>query len=138
LARYALEVLADADRALERVFALKLEGPIRLEIYPSPETRAKVSALTIEQIQTTGTVALSKWNRLMITSPKALVRGYPWADTITHEFVHLVLSRVTGEGAPVLLPDGTAKLYERVWRPQGSGLLLDKAAEALLLDANAK
>ena len=74
----------------------------------------------------------------MITSPKALVRGYPWADTITHEFVHLVLSRMTGERAPVWLQEGTAKLYERVWRPQGSGLLLDKAAEALLLDANAK
>jgi tetratricopeptide (TPR) repeat protein len=138
LAHYALEVLAAADRALERTFGVRLPSPIRLEIYPSPETLARVSALTVEQIETTGTVALSKWNRLMITSPKALVRGYPWADTITHELVHLVLSRLTGERAPVWLQEGTAKLYERAWRERGGELVLDKASQGLLHAANAK
>jgi tetratricopeptide (TPR) repeat protein len=138
LAHYALDVLASADRALERVFGVHLPSPIRLEIYPSPETLAEVSALTVEQIETTGTVALSKWNRLMITSPKALVRGYPWADTITHEMVHLVLSRLTGERAPVWLQEGTAKLFERAWRARASDLVLDKAAQGLLHSAHAK
>jgi len=138
LAQYALDVLARADRALERVLGAKLPGPIRLEIYPSPEMLSEVSALTVQQIETTGTVALSKWNRLMITSPKALVRGYPWADTITHELVHLVLSRLTGERAPVWLQEGTAKLLERSWRERGSELVLDKAAQGLLHTAHAK
>jgi tetratricopeptide (TPR) repeat protein len=137
LAEYALEVVADADRALQRVFGVTLPGPLRIEIYPSPETLSQVSALTVEQIKTTGTVALSKFNRLMITSPKALVRGYPWADTITHELVHLVVSRLTGDRAPVWLQEGTAKLFERSWRAKGAELLLDSAASGLLQSAAA-
>jgi tetratricopeptide (TPR) repeat protein len=137
LAPYALEVLGDADRALQRAFGAALPGPLRIEIYASPETLSQVSALTVEQIKTTGTVALSKFNRLMITSPKALVRGYPWADTITHELVHLVVSRLTGDRAPVWLQEGTAKLFERSWRAKGAELLLDSAASGLLQKASA-
>lgn len=136
LATYALEVLAAADQALQRVLGVALDSPIRLEIYPSPETLAKVSALTEEQIRTTGTVALSKWNRLMITSPKALVRGYPWADTICHELVHMMVSRKTGDRAPVWLQEGSAKLLERSWRPSDNGLRMDAGSTALLADAN--
>jgi tetratricopeptide (TPR) repeat protein len=136
LAAYALRVLQAADQTLQRVLGVQLEAPIRLEIYSSPEILAKVSALTEEQIRTTGTVALSKWNRLMITSPKALVRGYPWADTICHELVHMVLSRKTGDRAPVWLQEGSAKLLERSWRPQDTGLHLDAGSRTLLADAN--
>lgn len=128
----ALEVLQAADRSLAETFGVQIPGPIRLEIYPSPETLAQVSPLTVEQIKTTGTIALSKWNRLMITSPKALVRGYPWADTITHELTHMVISRLTGERAPVWLQEGTAKLLERSWRTTGNGLVLDAGSRALL------
>lgn len=135
LADDAIEVLSAADRALAGVFGVQIPGPIRLEIYPSPETLAEVSPLTVEQIRTTGTVALSKWNRLMITSPKALVRGYPWADTITHELVHLWVSRLTAERAPVWLQEGTAKLLERAWRSEDGGLTLDAGSRALLHDA---
>jgi tetratricopeptide (TPR) repeat protein len=138
LAGYTLEVLAAADQALSRIFAVELPAPIRLEIYPTAKTLADVSALTVEQIETTGTVALSKWNRLMITSPRALVRGYPWADTICHELVHLVLTRLTSERAPVWLQEGTAKLYERAWRTDRSGLLLDPSSLELLRDAHQK
>lgn len=131
----ALVVLQAADRALSAMFGVQVPGPLRLEIYPSPETLAEVSPLTVEQIHTTGTVALSKWNRLMITSPKALVRGYPWADTITHELTHLWVSRLTEERAPVWLQEGTAKLLERSWRTEDNGLALDAGSQALLHDA---
>jgi tetratricopeptide (TPR) repeat protein len=137
LAGYALSVLKAADQALQRMLGVQLEAPIRLEIYASPETLAKVSALTEEQIRTTGTVALSKWNRLMITSPKALVRGYPWADTICHELVHMVLSRKTGDRAPVWLQEGSAKLLERSWRQHDAGLHMDAGSRGLLADAHA-
>jgi hypothetical protein len=134
IADSALEVLRAADAALGNVFGVQIPGPIRLEIYPSPETLAEVSPLTVEQIHTTGTVALSKWNRLMITSPKALVRGYPWADTVTHELVHLWVSRLTAERAPVWLQEGTAKLLERSWRTEDNGLTLDAGSRTLLHD----
>ena len=135
LAPYALEVLAAIDRALEQKLGVSPPSPIRLEIYPSAESLAKVSSLTVEQIHTTGTVALSKWNRLMITTPRALVRGYPWADTIAHEYVHLVVSRATHERAPVWLQEGIAKLLERSWRETDSELKLDPPSLALLADA---
>jgi tetratricopeptide (TPR) repeat protein len=138
LAPYALEILQRADTALRQVFGTELPSPVRLEIYPTPETLAAVSPLTIEQIQTTGTVALSKWNRLMITSPRALVRGYPWADTIGHELVHLFLSSATEERAPVWLQEGTAKLFERAWRGPDAGLHLEPSALALLQRAAAE
>lgn len=135
IAPYAVEVLTAADRAITRRLGFRVPGPIRLEIYPSADALALVSALTVEQIETTGTIALSKWNRLMITTPRALVRGYPWADTIAHELVHMVISRMTGDRAPVWLQEGTAKLLERSWRRSGQRMRLDPAAEALLARA---
>lgn len=138
LADYALEVLERADQALTKALGTRVPGPVRLEIFPSAHALAAVSALTVQQIETTGTIALSKWNRLMVTSPRALVRGYPWADTITHEFVHMVLSRVTHERAPVWLQEGTAKLLERSWRERERELRLDPSAEALLTAAREK
>ena len=135
LVPYALGVLEAADRALSAAFGARVPGPIRLEILPSAAALAAVSALTVEQIETTGTIALSKWNRLMITTPRALVRGYPWADTITHEFVHMVLSRITEENAPVWLQEGTAKMLERSWRKRDSEMRLDASAHALLAAA---
>lgn len=134
LAPYVLDVVAAADRALASVFGTLIPGPIRVEIYPSPETLARVSALTEEQIRATGTVALCKWNRLMVTTPRALVRGYPWADTVSHELVHLVVSRVTGERAPVWLQEGTAKLLERRWRGETQARI-DPASIAMLQEA---
>lgn len=135
MAPYALDVLTKADAAVEEALGLHLPGPIRLEIFPTASALAQVSALTVEQIETSGTIALSKWDRLMITSPRALVRGYPWADTINHELVHMVLSRLTGERAPVWLQEGLAKLLEGAWRTGKAGVTLDPGSRALLEQA---
>jgi tetratricopeptide (TPR) repeat protein len=132
---YAFEVLSNMDRALSAVVGTQVPGPIRLEIYPSAAALAQVSTLTLEQIETSGTVALCKWNRLMITSPRALVRGYPWVDTIAHELTHLYLSYATQERAPVWLQEGTAKLLERRWRDPRAAFELDPTSRALLLRA---
>ena len=101
LVPYALRALQRADRAMTQELGLELAGPIRLEIYPNARTLASVSTLTEEAIERTGTIALCKWDRLMVTSPRALLRGYPWMDTISHEFVHLVLTRASRDRAPV-------------------------------------
>jgi tetratricopeptide (TPR) repeat protein len=132
---YAFDVLSSMDRALTAVVGAPVPGPIRLEIYPSAAALAEVSTLTLEQIETSGTVALCKWNRLMITSPRALVRGYPWVDTIAHELTHLYLSYVTQERAPVWLQEGTAKLLERRWRDPAAAFELDPTSRGLLLRA---
>ena len=133
---YAFDVLSRMDRALTAVIGVAVPGPIRLEVYPSAAALAQVSTLTLEQIETSGTVALCKWNRLMITSPRALVRGYPWVDTIAHELTHLYLSYATQEQAPVWLQEGTAKLLERRWRDPNAPFELEPTSRALLMRAN--
>lgn len=132
---YAFDVLQRMDRALSSVVGMAVPGPIRLEIYSSATALAQVSTLTLDQIETSGTVALCKWNRLMVTSPRALVRGYPWVDTIAHELTHLYLSFATEERAPVWLQEGTAKLLERRWRSATEEFVLDPTSRNLLLRA---
>lgn len=145
LGAYALRVLEAADRALTETLDIRVPGPLRLEIYPSAASLAEVSPLTQAQIETSGTIALCKWNRLMVTTPRALVRGYAWADTIAHELTHLFVSFKTREHAPVWLQEGTAKLLERAWRahadagfhfvPADAELRLDGSSETLLMNA---
>ena len=136
LAPYALETLAAADNALTTAIGVRVPGPIRLEIYASPSVLARVSTLTVADIERTGTVALSKWDRLMITSPRALLRGYPWLDTIAHEFTHLVLTRASRNEAPVWVQEGFARYLERRWRgPDYSGDILEPTARAQLSSA---
>ena len=53
---------------------------------------AAVSTLTEEEIRTSGTVAVCKFGKLMMLSPKALLKGYDWLDTAAHEYTHLVLT----------------------------------------------
>ena len=91
-------------------------SPVRLEIYPDAESLAEVSTLSVEAIRTTGTIALCKWGRLMIASPGALMHGYPWLDTIAHEYVHLLLTKATLDQSPVWLQEGLAKFLETRWR----------------------
>ncbi len=135
LVPYAFAAMAAADRTLGEDLGVRLPGPIRLEIYPSAASLAQVSTLTVQEIATTGTIALCKWDRLMVTSPRALVRGYPWMDTIGHELVHLFLSRASRDRAPVWLQEGVAKFLERRWRGERPVAQLDPAAEGLLREA---
>ncbi len=135
LVPYAFEAMAAADRAIGAELGVHPPGPIRLEIYPSAASLAQVSTLTVQEIETTGTIALSKWDRLMVTTPRALVRGYPWMDTIGHELIHMFLSRASRDRAPVWLQEGVAKFLERRWRGEAAAAHLDPSAEALLHDA---
>ena len=138
LVPYALETMQAADDALFEVLGTRVPGPVRLEIYPTAASLSAVSSLTVEEIERTGTIALCKWDRLMLTSPRALERGYPWTDTIGHEYVHLVLTRASRDKAPVWLQEGVAKFLERAWRGGAPHAELDPAVEALLAHAVAE
>ena len=131
LVPYAAEALEKAWAALGEDFAdiadaahlAKPTVPVRVEIYEDIVDLSRVSTLTIKEIETSGTIALCKWNRLMIVSPRALVRGYPWIDTLTHEYTHFIISRVSRNTVPIWLHEGLAKFEERRWRgPSGGGL----------------
>jgi len=90
--------------------------PLRVEIYPTGADLTACTGLPLDAVQTTGVVAISKWNRLLITSPRAMGGGYGWQDTLVHEWIHLVASWHSGNGAPIWLQEGIAKGLDMLWR----------------------
>src|SRR5205085_10702180 len=109
LAPYALAALEKAYAGLTKDLGLQPAAKIRVEVYDSARSLARVSPLTVEQIKNSGTIALCKYSRLMITSPKALLRGYPWLDTLSHEFVHYLVTQKGRNTVPIWLQEGLAK-----------------------------
>lgn len=138
LAPYALEALEHADTVYAEVFGEAHPGPIRVDVVRGPEDLSRVSTLSEEAILTTGTIALCKWDRMLVTTPEALARGYPWLDTIAHELAHLYLSRVSREKAPVWFHEGLAKVLERLPKGEGVDAPLEPASRALLAKHAAK
>ena len=121
LVPYARDTLEAAYTALHDDLGFDAELPIRVEFYRSPSDLAAVSSLSPAEVARTGTIALCKWARLMVTTPRALAYGYPWLDSINHELVHYAVSTLTGDRAPVWLQEGLAKFLERRWREPAGG-----------------
>jgi Flp pilus assembly protein TadD len=135
---YALDALEKAYSALADDFGDSSAEPVRVEIYPEVADLARVSTLTLKEIETSGTIALCKYNRLMIVSPRALLAGYPWLDTLNHEYTHFVVSRVSHNSVPIWLHEGLAKYEERRWRKTGGSGLSPTAEHLLALAVDKK
>jgi len=137
LAPYALEALEKAYAGLTKDLGIEPSQKVRVEIYDSARSLAHVSPLTIDQIKNSGTIALCKYSRLMVTSPKALLRGYPWLDTVSHEFVHYLVTQKGRNTVPIWLQEGLAKFLETRWRG-APGMAVDDMSLSLLQDAAKK
>ncbi len=137
LGEYALDVLEKSYKTHTTDLEYKDDSIIRLEILPDVETLDKLSGLTLKEIQTSGTIALCDDNKLMITSPKSLIKGYEWLDTISHELVHMVISKKTRNRTPIWIHEGIAKFQESRWKLK-PGLVLDKYSENILATAHQK
>ncbi|HEU4578531.1 MAG TPA: tetratricopeptide repeat protein [Polyangiaceae bacterium] len=108
-----------ADRAREAVrvdLGVELPRPLRIDVVRDLFSLSCVSGLPLEAAETTGTVAVARWGRVTLLSPRASRHGYPWQDTLAHELVHLSLSRATRDFAPLWLQEGVAKRQEQRWR----------------------
>jgi tetratricopeptide (TPR) repeat protein len=127
----ALESLEQAFVRITAAFDYVPRHKIAVDVLHDARGLARVSSLTEKEIETSGTIALCKYNRLMITSPKALARGYSWLDTLAHEFLHLIISEKSHNAVPVWLHEGLAKYNETRWRGE-PGLALDPSSENLL------
>lgn len=128
---YLFEVLQKADSALSEDFQYQPKGQILVEIYPSAKYLADVTSLTEEEIETSGTIALCKYNRLMFTSPRALAKGYDFKNTVSHELVHYYVSKYSLNTVPIWLHEGIAKFQETRWQ-MAPGPHLDAPQEDLL------
>ena len=129
-----LWALEKAYDAVTEAYAFEPKYRIVVDVLHDPQGLAQVSTLTEKEITTSGTIALCKFNRLMITSPKAMGRGYSWLDTLAHEFIHLVISEKSQNEVPIWLHEGLAKYSESLWYGE-PGLALEAASENLLADA---
>src|SRR5438045_8521791 len=73
----------------------------------------------------------------MITSPRALLRGYAWLDTLSHEFTHYLVTQKGRNSVPIWLQEGLAKFLETRWRG-APGMAVDDLSLGLLQDAAKK
>ncbi len=134
IAELAGEVLDQAWETIGNDLGLKPADPIRVELLGAPADLAKLSPLTEAEIETTGTIALCKYNKLMVVSPRATIFGYPWMDTLAHEYTHLVVSRLSHDLVPVWLQEGIARFEQTRWR-RPPEIVLAATEQALLANA---
>jgi tetratricopeptide (TPR) repeat protein len=134
LVPYLLDALEAQRQALLQDLGYAPEGKVAVEILRNVRELARLSTLSEAEIRTSGTIALCKFDKLMITSPKALVRGYDWLDTAAHEYTHFVVTQRTRNNTPIWLHEGIAKYSETRWRGAG-GESLSPWSAALLQDA---
>jgi hypothetical protein len=101
---------------LTKDLGVELPLPLWIDLVRDQFTLAAMTGLPLQAAQTTGTVAVAKWGRVTMLSPRAMENGYPWLDTLAHELTHLALSRGTRDKAPLWLQEGVAKRQETRWR----------------------
>jgi tetratricopeptide (TPR) repeat protein len=116
IAALAGEVLEAARTELLAQLGHAPSAPVRVELLGAPADLAQLSTLTEAEIETTGTIALSKYGKLMVVSPRATLAGYPWMDTLAHEYIHLVVSELGHDAVPVWLQEGLARFGQTRWR----------------------
>ena len=132
----------DAVAALERTDALvtpllgqRAPGPTIVEMFPDGRSFVAASSLTLDDVRSTGVVALSKWTRLLVSSPRALGRGYPWQSTLSHEYIHLIVAHNTANKAPVWIQEAIAKYLDERWQGGGTAFRLPPQSQAWLAQA---
>lgn len=111
-----LPVIERARTAIGAELGVDLPRPLRLDLVRDLFSLAAVSGLPVEAAETTGTVAVARWGKVTMLSPRATTGGYPWADTLAHELTHLMLTRASVDRAPLWLQEGVAKTLEERWR----------------------
>lgn len=112
LLSYADETLSRQLSVLIGLFADAPKRPIEVVFVADAAALSAISGLSKDQIERTGTVGVTKYGRIMIISPRNLVSGYPWLETLAHELTHYVVTRVSRDRVPIWLHEGIAKLLE--------------------------
>ncbi len=134
LVDYALDTLEKAYHAIGNDLNYFPTEPIIVEVFPDAESFCTVSTLSKEEIETSGTIAICLFNRVIITSPRLQPRGYQWLDTLTHEYVHYVIMKKTYNRVPIWLHEGIAKYEEKRWL-ENTPPTLPLSLESLLAEA---
>lgn len=134
LVDYALDTLEKTYHAIGNDLNYFPKEPVIVEVFPDADSFCTISTLTKNEIETSGTVAICLFNRIIITSPRLQPRGYQWLDTLNHEYVHYVIMKKTYNRVPIWLHEGIAKFEESRWEDDKSPSL-SVSYESLLAEA---
>ena len=114
-----VETVTLARDALTRDLGVSWPRPTRVTVVRDLMSLSAMTGLPLKSAQTTGTVAVAKWGRVTLLSPRASEHGFPWRDTLAHEQTHLAVTHASADRAPLWLQEGIAKREEVRWRPRG-------------------
>lgn len=116
LAPYLIDVAGRARAVFKDDLGTELPSPIRIEFVRDQYALGAMTGLPASAARTTGTVAIAKWGRVVMISPRAAPRGYSYLDTLAHELSHLAQTRASSDRAPLWLQEGVARIEEARWR----------------------
>ena len=119
LAPLMFDTVVSAREALTRDLGVDWPLPTRIVVVRDLLSLSAMTGLPYKSAQTTGTVAVAKWGRVTLLSPRASHHGYSWRDTLAHELTHLAVTRASRDQAPLWLQEGVAKREEIRWREPG-------------------
>ena len=115
-APFVFQVAALARDRIGAELGVDLPRPLRIDMVRDLFSLSAVTGLPLENAETTGTLAVARFGRIIILSPQATRTGYHWEDTLAHELTHLLVTRATRDRAPLWLQEGIAKREETRWR----------------------
>jgi hypothetical protein len=115
-APFVFQVAAQARDRIGAELGVDLPRPLRIDMVRDLFSLSAVTGLPLENAETTGTLAVARFGRIIILSPQATRSGYHWEDTLAHELTHLLVTRATRDHAPLWLQEGIAKREETRWR----------------------
>lgn len=116
LAPMLAEVITETRRVFAEDLGVEMPRPVRVELVRDQLALAMMTGLPVEAARTTGTIGVAKWGRVIMVSPRATPKGYPYLDTLAHELTHLALTRGSKDRAPLWLQEGVARIEETKWR----------------------
>jgi len=116
LVDYLTDALEKTYQIMAQQYGFQPKDKVRVELFPDAKAFYLASTLSVRDIEVTGAVGLTKFNKLQFLSPKALVYGYRWLDAISHEYMHYLIVKLTSNKAPIWLHEGLAKYEETRWR----------------------
>lgn len=113
---YLTDALEKTYQVMAQRYGFIPREKVRIELFPDARAFYLASTLSVRDIEVTGAVGLTKFNKLQFLSPRALVHGYRWLDAISHEYMHYLIVKLTSNKAPIWFHEGLAKYEETRWR----------------------
>jgi tetratricopeptide (TPR) repeat protein len=130
---YLTDTLEKTYRVVADQFGFAPPEKVRVELFADTRGFYYASTLTARDIEVSGAVGLTQFNKLLFLSPRALVHGYRWLDAISHEYMHYMITKMSANRAPIWFHEGLAEHEESRWR--GATPRLSASHENLLAQA---